>query len=80
MRAFFFISVLLFLASLSVSGPGVWVDVAPMEPVFSTANTALSDGELTKNNPFESLAVEAEAAAVLDLSNDKFIFQKNSDL
>ncbi len=69
MRLVFFISLLLVLANANVSGPS-----------FFTANSSVAENVLEiKNDPFESLDIEAKAVSVLDLSDEKPIFQKNSD-
>src|SRR3989338_4969929 len=69
MRLVFFISLLLVLASANVS-----------EPLFFSANSLVGqNAPEIKKDPFDSLDIEAKSALVLDLSDEKPIFQKNSD-
>lgn len=73
--------ILVFLAGLGFSWPGFEkpeIDYSAFGAgVF---NRSIKNEEIERPNPFESLELEAESVAVLNLGEDKIIFEKNADI
>ncbi|MEK7566552.1 MAG: hypothetical protein AAB527_00230 [Patescibacteria group bacterium] len=79
MRYIFILAVFIFLAGVSTSWPGVKGPVKPDVNFFIAGPASIEDNEAIPN-PFDNLELEAKAAAILDLSDDKIIFEKESGL
>lgn len=84
MRYVFVLILLAFLAGISASRPE-FENPVKSDPYFFSAGLIFGEtGSSDKNDGtapdlFENLKLEAESAVVVDLSDDKIIFKKNSD-
>ena len=79
MRYVFILAVLIILAGVSTSWPGVENPVRPEEGFFIAGMGIIEDHKVA-SDPFEDLELEAKSAVILDLSDDRIIFEKESGL
>ena len=78
MRHLFIIAVFIMLLGLSTSWPGVKSPASP-DANFFTATPSFENHKAAPD-PFANFEIEAKSAVVLELSDGKVVFEKESDL
>lgn len=79
MRYVIFLLILIFLMGVGVSWPKR-ENISGPNYFFLAASVSTEDKSETRDDPFKNLELQARAAVVLDLSQERIIFKKNEDL